>query len=297
MQPSRNVQQRQSANVFSYHASRSIDQGARDRRKTPAKDSKVARLSINKAKVLNYTPSLLAGFVVIVCVAYLSTLSSQVKIQVMGDNDTARTLQYTKYTDDIQKLLSSSIYNKSKLLIDTDKVAKEIQQEFPELGEVLVILPFAGRRPIIQVSPKEPALILGTRSGGYVVDGGGRVISKASELESSARSNLPVLQDESGLTIELGKYALPDESVSFVRDIASQVALRGYNIRSLSLPNVANEVHLRLIDQPYYIKFDLTGDSRVQSGTYFAVRAKLAKDGVTPREYIDVRVPGKAYYK
>jgi hypothetical protein len=139
--------------------------------------------------------------------------------------------------------------------------------------------------------------VLGTLEGTRVVDENGRIIAEARDVESSVRDKLPVLLDESGLTLDRGNYALPQGTVAFVREVSAQLTAQGYKIQSMVLPAEPNEMHVRIEGQSYYVKFELRGEGRVQAGSYSATKEKLEAGKVTPREYIDVRVPGKIYYK
>ena len=247
---------------------------------------------------LKQLPALATGLILLIFVFYGSTLSATPKIQVTGQN-TDRTLVrgLDAYQQDVAAVLSRSITNRSKLLIDTDKVASELKQEYPELGTVSVVLPLASRRPIVEVSPAKPALILASSDGAFVVDQEGRAIIKTADVESSIKDALPVVQDQSGLSLERGKSALPKETVTFVSGVAAQLAAKNISVQSLVLPPNANQLDVRLAGQTYFIKMDTRGESRQTVGTFIAVKERLEHDHKVPAEYIDVRVPEKAFYK
>ena len=297
VQTGRKVREQPAANVFSYYANRSPGINPQARRQEPSKLER-RNLKLLIRKWVAYAPSLAAGFILLVCVVYASTLSSDAKLQVLGDQQkTGLRLGPDTYESQVREVFSESLLNRSKLLIDTDKIAAKLQEKYPELGEVAVILPLAGRRPVVQIRPAEPALLLGTLEGGLVVDENGRTMADARQVESSIRDALPLLQDESGLSVERGSYALPKETVVFVRIVAAQLQHKKLKIQTMSLPTVANEMHVRVEGKNYFVKFDLRGEGRAQAGTYLATKEKLEKDGKTPKEYIDVRLPGKVYYK
>ncbi len=66
----------------------------------------------------------------------------------------------------------------------------------------------------------------------------------------------------------------------------------------MTLPVGTSELDVRLAGQPYSVKFNLeSGTARQQAGTFLATESKLKSQNVTPAEYIDVRVDGRAYYK
>lgn len=287
----RNVRRPEHVNVFSYYAKRS-----------PSDDVQIEQPAANKSRILlswlRHAPSFVALAVVAVCLIFCSTLSTTPKIQVVG-RPTDRTLirGIAAYQGDIQAVLERSITNRSKLLIDTNKVAQELGEEFPELGDISVVLPLVSRRPIVQVRPAAPALVLGSGSGAFIIDQEGRAVVKADEVESSVKDALPVVSDESGLPVEPGKNALPKETVDFITTVTLQLGLQNIPVQSLTLPATANELHLRIKDKPYFVKFDVRGQGRQQAGTFLAVKEQLEKDRKVPAEYIDVRVPEKAFYR
>ena len=64
------------------------------------------------------------------------------------------------------------------------------------------------------------------------------------------------------------------------------------------LPVGTSELDVKLTNQPYTVKFNLeSGTARQQAGTFLATQAKLQSQNVTPGQYVDVRVGGRAYYK
>lgn len=294
--PPRNVQRSQQSTVFSYHASRSPSESP-VRRSPQADTAKSSRLRINRSW-LGYTPSLLAGIALVVCMVYVATLDTSPKIQsVSGRHGKTLVQNASSYEDEAAEILARSILNRSKLLIDTDKVAEDLRAAFPELGDISVVVPLVSRRPIIEVRPTQPALIAASSEGAFIVDTEGRVLAKANEVDSSIRDPLPIVRDESGLSIEQGKILLPKETVSFIREVAGQLQAGKIEVESLTLPAVVNELHVRVAGKAYYVKFDIRGEGRGQAGTYLAVKERLEKDNKTPAEYIDVRVSEKAFYK
>lgn len=291
----RMVRRQQSANVFSYHANRSSSDAVTGRNIAPLPPK---RRRMPQVSWLQYAPSLFAAMALIVCLVYVSTLSTLPQILVVGSQDGQTLVRDTSiYETEAQEVLERSVLNRSKLLIDTNKLARELGETFPELGDISVILPLVGRRPLAEVRPVRPALVVSGGNDVFVVDERGRAIARAGEVESSIRDPLPVVRDESGLPIEKSKAILPQEVVEFVTTVAHQLRAKQVSVQSLTLPPSVNELHVRLEGKPYFVKFDLRGEGRQQAGAFLAVKDKLEKDNKTPAEYIDVRVPEKAFYK
>ena len=65
----------------------------------------------------------------------------------------------------------------------------------------------------------------------------------------------------------------------------------------MTLPPAASELDVKIAGKPYFVKFNLQADdARRQAGTFLATQAQLQRKGITPAQYIDVRVEGRAYY-
>lgn len=291
----RHVRPQQRANVFSYYASRSSSDQPAVRR--PDVSQTVARPSLRLR--LDLLPALFAILALVFCLVYVSTLSSKPKLVLSGTDVAARTMLSATdtYESNMQDVFDASVQNRSKLLINTDEVAAQLEEAYPELGEISIILPLVGRRPVVQAQPQRPALILTTGDTAYAVDQNGRIGIEATQVPTSVRESLAVLQDQSGVELTQGQHALSRASTQFVADVFYQLQAAKISVRSMVLTNSPDEMHIRIKDKPYFIKFNLRGSSRAQAGTYLATAKKLQQDNHAPKEYIDVRVPGKVFYK
>lgn len=203
------------------------------------------------------------------------------------------------YQQGAQEILAGSVWNRSKLTINTDSVAQKMKQEFPELDQVSLALPFLGHRPLIYVQPSQPALLLSSTSGAYVVDEHGKALLATTHLPATVKLDLPLVSDQSGVAVHEGQQVLTSDSVAFIQAVVQQLKAHNTAIDSLTLPPAASELDVRLSGQSFYIKFNLHAskdDARQQAGTFIAVWKKLQSQHITPAHYIDVRVDGRAYY-
>ena len=283
------------AKVFSYYSSRSPSGATAARRTDPTTEDKKKNISFGW---LIYAPTFLATILLLGCMVYVTTLDTKPKVRFVGsDPNQSLVSDPVYYQSGIKSLLDSSITNRSKLLIDTNKLASEINQQFPELGEVVIVLPMVGRQPIVEAKPADAKLILVSANDTFIIDENGLAIALSKDVESSARDNLPIVVDETDVQIERGKAAITSEAVKLISEVYSQFAEKQIQIQSASLPISASELRIRLDNENYYIKFDLRGDGKLQAGTFIAMKDYLDEKNVAPKEYVDVRVPGKAFYK
>jgi hypothetical protein len=203
------------------------------------------------------------------------------------------------YQSAAERLLAGSIWNRNKLTVDTGGLSRQLQHQFPELSSVSVTLPLLSHQPIIYVQTAQPALILVGDSGTYVLDTDGKALLSVSGNQAAEASfGLPIVVDQSGLQLALDRQVLPSGDVSFIQTVVAQLAARHLTVTSMTLPPAASELDVHVSGLAYYAKFNLqSGDARQQAGTYLATQSHLQSEHITPAQYIDVRVDGRAYYK
>lgn len=282
------------APVFSYYSSRNNAAGPRS---TSREADATQKKEVNRRRWLVYFPSLISLLLVVGAFMYITTLSTNPRIEIKTGTKLVAIQGEDVYRNSASALMKRSVFSQSKFTVDTDALADSFKEEFPELGDVVVIMPLIGRRAVFEIKPAEPALIMTGAGGSYIIDSHGRPVLKASQLVSSIRDKLPVVSDEASAEIKLGKQLITSDLVSFINDIDAQFKAKSLSIDTYSLPFQANELHVKLAGQGYVIKFNTENDGRQQVGTYLALIDKLTGDGVTPAEYIDVRIEERAYYK
>jgi hypothetical protein len=230
----------------------------------------------------------------------LVRLSSSPKIESLNTPEASYLLHSrADYQAAAEHLLASSMFNGNKLTVNTDKLAAELQKEFPELTTVNVALPLAGHRPVFYVRTAAPRFILvSSTSQSFVVDENGRALLATVNVPNIEKLNLPVIHDESGVKLERGHVILSHRATMLVSVVVDQLKASNVAIARLTLPAAANQLNVYVAGKPYYVKFNLeTIQITQQTGTYLATVAHLSKQGITPKEYIDVRVDGRVYYK
>ncbi len=277
----------QNSPVFSYYASRSRS------------DKNVGRLKeeVKRSLKWQFIPSFIALGAILLCFIYVTVLDTNPRVTVTGNANSPLLKSTETYRQEAEKQLKRSITSRGKLTIDTRKIENELKAVFPELADVAITIPVTGRRPIVDIAPVEPAIVLTGVHGAFVLDYQGLARAKITAQETLDGLKLPKIADDSQLELVLGKAALPADNVSFIVLLMKHFEQASTPVESAKLPTVANELHVRVTGQGYDIKFNLQGDARAQAGTYFAVRERLAVERIKPAEYIDVRVEEKAFYK
>lgn len=202
------------------------------------------------------------------------------------------------YLQAAQALLAGSLANSNKITINTAHLAQAMQEQFPELGNISIVLPVFGRQPVFHIEPTRPALLLKSSNNElFVLDDTGRAVMQAIQVPRLAALGLTVVEDQSGLSLKVGQSALPSSYVTFATEVIGQLKTKKLKILAMVLPAGTSELDVRIEGAPYLIKFNLQGDARAEAGAFLAVKQHLEREKKTPSDYIDVRVDNKVYYK
>jgi hypothetical protein len=283
--------------TFSYRASRSEQQ--RDTgRQLQRESAQAAAHRLGHFWLQRFGLVILLAAIV-VSLANVLTLSTSAKVITLTTADNQSLLRPpAAYQLAASQQLQHSIWNRNKVTIDTSKLSQQLLNQFPELSSVSVTVPLLAHRPLVYIEPAQPALILATNNGAFVVDTTGKALVRADTAAALNKPKLPVVTDQSGLLIQLNHQALSTASVGFIQTIIAQLAAKQFTVSGLSLPAATSELDVQVAGQPYFVKFNLEStDPRGEAGTFLATIAQLHSQNITPAKYVDVRVDGRAYYQ
>ncbi|HJP95945.1 MAG TPA: hypothetical protein VJ843_01080 [Candidatus Saccharimonadales bacterium] len=242
----------------------------------------------------------LTGVCALIVFLLLVGLSSTPKIVVTGSGSSRLALQNTSvYETAVHQMLGKSMANNNKLTINTDAVATELKAKYPELHTVTVSLPFFGRQPIVYLQPVVPQMVLSTASGQFVIDSNGRALSAYTnqKLSEDGSQPIPIVTDQSGFAAQKGQVVLPSKTVDFITEVAAQMHASKINVETWTLLAGGGELDVKPAGASYIVKFSLQGIAREEAGTYLATKQYIDTNHITPKEYVDARVSGRAYYR
>lgn len=288
------VGQSEGRQAFSYYTStnRVPERVAND---MPRRESPNTEERRKKYRPRSIGRTLSVGIIILIgliCAAKILTLSGTPRVVVMSSGTDATYIQDNGiYAQAAQKLLEKSKLNGFKLTADLTGVSSKLKAEFPELQAVSMTLPIIGNRPIVYIMPAQTDIVLRSGDSNFAVNSSGVVLT---ELTGSTSSKAVTVIDQTGLTPMPGKRILPASTVAFIQRLNYQLIAGKQNVSSIILPaSSAYEVNVQLEGRVFYVKVNLQGEPVEQAG---AILASIA-NGVGPSEYLDVRVPGRVYYK
>ncbi len=221
----------------------------------------------------------------------LILLNNQSRVVLLQPDGTKSAESAEIYENTVNDILASSILSRSKITIDTRGIAAELRRRHPEIESAVVTVPVVGGRPTAYVVQSEAVLTLQQGASYYTLSASGYITGAV-----TGELTLPLVQDETGEKVEVGKRLLPRSHVEFMRTVLYQFEQANSKVASFVLPaNKAYEVALRLDGKPYIVRFNFEEDALQQSGAAIATIEQLGS--TVPTTYLDVRVPGRVYYK
>ncbi len=254
-----------------------------------------------RASFLSRLPGYLAVLTIILCIAYATTLGNQSRVVIVNENALGSASvplrSKSEYSGYANRWLVGSVMNKNKLTMNTSGLEEAMAKEFPEIVSAGVTLPVIGRKPSIYIKIAEPVLILTSNKESFVIDEKGRAVVSDKELPDSSSGKLVRVTDTSGLRLRPGTQAMTRSSIEFIQSVIYQLEKKNINVSKMKLPDYSNELHVYIDKKPYFIKFSITSDPLQQTGAYLAVLSELESKNQAAKQYIDVRVEERVYYK
>ena len=232
---------------------------------------------------------LFSGAIAIV-LGFILYVGSDSNVTVLDSRGVVEQKDVVRYKKTVEATIKASLLNHNKATVDSRGIARNLKKNHPELQSAVVTVPIVGNKVNAYVTQYPAEFILRQGSSRYGLTSNGYII----ELPKLSQT-LPVVNDETGEEVTVGGHLLPESHVSFIKTVVYELAHNNLKVSSISLPSgKAYEINIYLKSKPFYIKFNLAEDAMQQSGAAVAIIKQL---GSTSPEYIDLRVPGRAYYK
>jgi hypothetical protein len=245
------------------------------------------------------TKVVVLSLVIILFFICITWLNPTPHVDILGTPSQQSLLQNSSvYEQAAARLLATSPANHNKLTLDANGIAAKLEADYPELASVSVQSPVLGDHPQIYVAPAAPVLRLSTTSGTtFLLAASGKALAPVGSGPVFSGVSLPLVADKSGLVVHTGTGVLPSSDVEFIQTIVEQLLANNLKVTSLTLPQGTSELDATFSAKTYYLKFNLEGSAPEQVGTFLATYKYLVAKNVTPAQYMDLRVPGRAYYK
>ena len=260
----------------------------------PESDKNTKR-DAGSGKLSKFLNIIIVGLV-FVSLAYLSYLNTDPVIKLQKQ---AVPRNETDYYKAVEEEINGSLIYKNKITFNTEKLQENIKNRFPEIDAVVIEIPVFRHRPVVNISVSTPSAILITRDKSYVLDKEGRALFTEDKINDKFdTSGLVSINDASGHPVTLGQPVLTEQQINYIREVINQGKANNIPAASFNLEFGGSAVDIQFKGSDYLVKFSFYEDPRQSSGAYFALREEIESGNVSsPSEYVDLRIPDRAYIK
>jgi len=192
---------------------------------------------------------------------------------------------------DVKDYLERFPTQRNVLFLQPRELATYIQQQHPTLQKVNINRTlFFGVNVVITES--QPALIWQSGSKAWLVGEDGRVLREAEEGDVSFGRVIDTAQ----LDVGVGDRVADQNFVGFTRGVYKAAEGKGVAIQQISIGDTTREI-LVAVQGGVVIKMAAERGAGEQMEAYLKTIETAKKEGKAIREYVDVRVVGRTYYK
>lgn len=192
--------------------------------------------------------------------------------------------------DEVKKEINDFL-GKNLLLFSIGKLDKKLVKRQTSIEKLNIIKGIPDTIKV-EVLVRRPQIRWKTQDKIYFVDESGVVFNLDEFGEELGK--LPLVEDGRNLEIELGKKILTSDFIESIKQLSGKTSeATGKEIESMKVYETTIHLEIKLRDS-FRILFDTTADLEKQ--LYLLKKIKELHEGEI-KEYVDLRVEGKAYYK
>lgn len=148
----------------------------------------------------------------------------------------------------------------------------------------------------VKVDVRNPDISWKTNEKSYYVDEHGIAFTMLNESDISEenKNNLISITDTKNIPVVEGKQIVTEQFIKFILEVKDKFEkITGAKITEMKIDNTTFQV-LVMTDKNFYVIFDTTREAEPQIN---GLRKILEEHINDVKEYVDMRVEGKAYYK
>lgn len=256
--------------------------------------SSAKRLNVNKESILkSVLLKRLAVMMFVIFVLFTVSVLSDEPIIFFADGQAVTAVD--RYSQDIQGLLGSSLFNSNKFTLQQESLANTVKERFPELRSVTFSTVVLGKKPLVRLDVYKLPIRLLSKGEVYIVAENGVVVGK--EMEFPLARDLLSIKEESGIEIHKSDKLLRSDDVQFLSSLKAILQAKGRGVEYIRLTAVPREIFVKPSDKNYEIRMYLDDDVQQQVGSWLTVERVVGESGGQVAQYIDVRAGEKVFWQ
>jgi hypothetical protein len=195
---------------------------------------------------------------------------------------------------------------KNLLLLDVDALSVRLKNEL--YMENVAVEKFYPNILRLKLEEKQSSVIIAANNEFYLIDRHGigsariadeeqgQILSRISQPSPTAKTDTPILTINRGVFFAVGEPFVPEATVQGWLGAFQELSKAGFGYRRAILEHPTTTKLVLDLYEPYDAYFDLLTPVESQIEAFYAF-TKMKPADADIRSYIDVRVPGRVYYK
>lgn len=185
----------------------------------------------------------------------------------------------------------NDFYGKNIFLFSIGKLDKQLAQQQTSIEKLNIIKGIPDTLKI-EVLVRKPEIRWKTEDKSYFIDKDGTVFSLETTKEED--NQLPQVIDGRNLDVQMGSKIITSDFVEFIKKITSELPAKiGKEIEEIKVDETTIHVEVKLKNS-YKIYFDTMSDF---SDQLYLLQKVVEKHDKDIKDYVDLRIEHKAYYK
>lgn len=209
-----------------------------------------------------------------------------------------------EYAAFIQKTMIENSLARQVWTVDKQALSTEVQSEFGEVQSITLNQVALLQSDVkAELSFRQPVFIWKDASeNARFLDENG-ILFDVNYTKEDAKK-LPVIEDGSGLVFDAGTTVVSKKTQEFIGALPGAMGgsvLPGIKSPSkfskITIPQSVRELYVYPKNAKFFIKFETSRGVEEQVSELSSLLKFLKKKNITPSQYVDVRLEGKAFYK
>ncbi len=265
----------------------------KDENKSPITEiinkSKYKNVSFIKYWIRRLIIIVLLSFLIIASIRFLQLSPDQVYVSATNNQLDA------EYSSVISGLIRQSWFNGNKVTLNKVGLSNFLKDKFPDIINVGVSYPVFKNSLRVNITTSPANIFLSTTYNGGLVNNQGRVVDTSI---SANNSKLIIVNFPINIKLKDNEYILTQSTINFINTITYELKSKNIAINHYVIVPGNNELDAYISLKNYYVKFNLQSNDPInQAGTFLALSHYLFINNISPLQYIDVRIDGRAYFK
>lgn len=180
------------------------------------------------------------------------------------------------------------IIGENIIFLDTETIKSDIKNKYFNVDSVQIIRGIPNTLKI-KISYYQPKIVWQTNKTMYLVNNAGRIYN---ELQGA--TDMPVVKDNKDLPVQNSDQVVSTNFIDFIYDLTNKFSQSlGFKIVYFEVEETTFQVNAQT-DRGWFVKLDTT---KSLDGQITALKELLKEHSDEIKEYADVRVEGKVFYK